>query len=238
MTDLSELRFFSTREHECGYLPKQKAKTIFVDPDATIDAELYSELSEFGFRRSGPHVYRPRCDSCQACIPIRIRTVDVILSKSQKRCLKKNQDLSCRRIQSIDTPEHYALYARYIEERHADGDMYPPTLAQYKDFLTREWGVTEYLEYRLGNRPIAISVVDQLQNGLSAIYAFFDPDEDKRSLGVYNILHQIQRAKAIGLPYVYLGYWIKECQKMRYKVDYRPFEVYIDNQWMVVRDFP
>ncbi len=203
-----------------------------------MDSELYSDLSEFGFRRSGPHIYRPRCSTCQACIPIRVRALDYTPSKSQKRCLKRNQDLSYRRVDDIDTPEHYALYERYINERHADGDMFPPTEEQYKDFLTREWGITEYLEYRDQGKLVAVSVVDQLQNGLSAIYAFFEPHEEKRSLGVYNILHQLQRAKALGLPYIYLGYWIKECQKMRYKVDYRPFEVFIDNRWVMVKDYP
>ncbi len=238
LTDISELKFYATRDHDCGYLPNQQAKTIFVDPNAPIDAELYSELSEFGFRRSGPHIYRPHCDDCNACIPIRISAREFTPNKSQKRCLKRNADLSKRIIESIDTDEHYALYERYINERHADGDMYPPTRAQYADFLTKEWNVTQYIEYRYNDQLLAVSVVDRLENGLSAIYAFFDPQEHKRSLGVFNVLDQLQRAKAKGLPFLYLGYWIKECQKMRYKVDYRPFQVFVENQWMTVRDYP
>lgn len=236
MTELSELNFYATPEHDCGYLPDRRAKTIFADPNATIDAKLYSELSQFGFRRSGSHIYRPHCDGCQACIPIRVNVDEFTATRSQKRCFKKNKDLNFHVIDSIDTDEHYLLYENYINLRHADGDMYPPSREQYSDFLTKEWGVTEFLEYRLDGKLIAVSVVDRLSNGLSAIYAYFEPEAAKRSLGVFNVLHQIERAKTEGLPYVYLGYWIKACQKMRYKMDYRPFEVFIDNQWNTVKD--
>ncbi len=237
MTDLSELRFFATREHECGYLHDQQARTVFVDPDAAMDAELYSELSDLGFRRSGPHVYRPHCANCQACIPIRLPAFDFTPTRSQKRCLKRNTDLKVRKADNISSDTHYALYERYITQRHADGDMFPPTYEQYTDFLTKEWGVTQFLEFYDGDRLVAVSVVDHLQAGISAIYAFFDPEDTKRSLGVFNILHLIQRAKAQGLPYVYLGYWIKACQKMRYKVDYRPFQIFVDKQWITVSDY-
>lgn len=237
MTELSDLNFYATPEHDCGYLPNHRAKTIFADPNAEMDAELYSELSLFGFRRSGSHIYRPHCDSCQACIPIRVNVDEFVATRSQKRCYKKNRDLNFQVIDSIDTDEHYLLYENYINLRHADGDMYPPSREQYSDFLTKEWGITEFLEYRLDGKLIAVSVVDRLANGLSAIYAYFEPDAAKRSLGVFNVLHQIERAKTEGLPYVYLGYWIKACQKMRYKMDYRPFQVFIDNQWNTVKDY-
>ncbi len=233
MTDLSELRFFATHEHDCGYLPEQQARTIFVDPEAEIDAELYSELSDLGFRRSGPHIYRPHCGACKACIPIRLPVSDFAPTRSQKRCLKRNAALKVRKVDKISSPKHYALYERYINLRHADGDMYPPSFEQYTEFLTKEWNVTEFLEFYDGERLVAVSVIDHLQAGISAIYAFFDPDDTKRSLGVF----LIQRAQAMRLPYVYLGYWIKSCQKMRYKVDYRPFQIFVDKQWITVRDY-
>lgn len=236
MTDLAELKFYATQEHDCGYLPNHRAKTIFADPSANMDAQLYSELSEFGFRRSGSHIYRPQCESCRACIPIRVSVEEFTPSRSQKRCVKRNADLQYQLVDSINTDEHYALYEDYINQRHADGEMYPPSREQYIDFLTSEWNITQFIEYRVDNKLIAVSVVDQLSNGLSAIYSYFEPNAPKRSLGVYNVLHQIERAKSAGFPYLYLGYWIKACQKMRYKVDYRPFQVFIDNQWITVKD--
>ncbi len=237
MTDLAQLKLFATRPHQCSYLPQEEATTVFVDPDAEMNGAVFSQLSEFGFRRSGPHVYRPRCQSCHACIPIRIPVASFVASRSQKRCLRNNRDLTIEFVDAIDDDEHYLLYRRYIERRHADGDMYPPSINQYLDFLTSEWGITRYAEFRVGERLILVSVIDELESGASAIYAFFDPDEAKRSLGVFNVLSLIQWAREQGLPFVYLGYWIKNCQKMNYKVDYRPFQLLIDNCWVTVKDF-
>jgi len=135
-------------------------------------------------------------------------------------------------VSSIKTDEHYALYERYICLRHSDGDMFPPSREQYDDFLSSEWGVTRYLEFRLSGRLIAVAVSDRLDQGLSAIYTFFDPDEEARSLGVLAVMRQIDLARSLGLPYVYLGYWIKECEKMRYKNQYRPLQAYINNTWL------
>lgn len=237
MTDLSELKLYATKPHACSYLPGKDATTIFIDPDVDIDGDIFSQLSELGFRRSGHHVYRPKCDSCRACVPIRIPVNEFHMSRSQKRCTKANRDVQAHIVENIDTDEHYQLYATYIEQRHADGDMYPPSLKQYRDFLTSEWGITRYIEYRIEDRLIAVSVCDLLDNGVSAIYAFFDPDEHKRSLGVFNILFQIQWARELRLPFVYLGYWISKCKKMSYKVEYRPFQVLIENRWVVVKDY-
>ncbi|MFL0809170.1 MAG: arginyltransferase [Agarilytica sp.] len=237
MTDLSGLKFFATSDHDCGYLPEQQSRTVFVDPEAHLDGEMYSELSELGFRRSGSHVYRPHCRDCRACIPIRIAAAEFKRTRSQKRCWKRNQDLKIRSVSSIEDIEYYALYERYINERHRDGEMYPATTEQFSNFLTKEWGITEFVEFRDQGELKAVSVIDKLQNGLSAIYAFFDPEDAQRSLGVFNILYQLERAKRETLPYVYLGYWIRDCQKMSYKTDYQPFQVLLDNRWVVVRDF-
>ncbi|WP_086932345.1 arginyltransferase [Agarilytica rhodophyticola] len=237
MTDLSELKLYATKPHPCSYLPGKDATTIFIDPDADMNGDIFSQLSELGFRRSGHHVYRPKCQDCRACVPIRIPVEEFKMSRSQKRCIKANRDVQTLIVDNIDTEEHYQLYANYIEQRHADGDMYPPSVQQYRDFLTSEWGITRYLEFRIENRLIAVSVCDLLDNGISAIYAFFDPNETKRSLGVFNILFQTQWAKELKLPFVYLGYWISKCKKMSYKVEYRPFQVLIENRWVVVKDY-
>lgn len=235
MTELKNVQLFATQPHACSYLPEQDATTLFVDPNIQIDAKLYSDLSELGFRRSGKHVYRPRCTHCQACIPIRIPVDCFSMTRQQKRCWRRNQDLSVTRVVSINTREHYELYAHYIEARHRDGDMYPPSRQQFRDFLTSEWGVTRYYEFRQNHELIACAVCDHIESGLSAIYTYFKPQLHKRSLGAYAILYQIHLAQELGLPYLYLGYWIKACQKMLYKTDYRPFELMINQHWVMVK---
>lgn len=237
MAGLSELKLFATYPHACSYLADRQATTLFIDPQAEIDGQVFSVLSEYGFRRSGNHVYRPKCSNCQACIPIRIPVADFAPNRSQRRCLKKNRDLSAHIVTSIDTDEHYALYEAYLSTRHQDGDMYPPTREQYRDFLSSQWGITRYVEQRKDGKLIGVSTTDLLNNGVSAVYFFFDPAETSRSLGVYNILHLIGWAKELHLPFVYLGYWIRECQKMSYKVAYQPFQILVDEQWMQVNDY-
>lgn len=152
-------------------------------------------------------------------------------SRSQKRCLKRNRDVKVLLVHAIDSDEHYQLYERYICERHADGDMYPPSRKQFAEFLSSEWGITHFLEFRLDTALIGVAVYDRLDNGISAIYTFFDPDESARGLGTFAVLQQIILAKEAQLPFVYLGYWIKECAKMKYKKDYKPLELYVNQQW-------
>jgi arginyl-tRNA--protein-N-Asp/Glu arginylyltransferase len=232
--DISSIKLYATHEHSCSYLKDRSATTIFVDPMLAMNGRIYSELSDFGFRRSGAHVYRPNCRSCQACIPVRI-PVDLFQpNRTQKRCLKRNQDVETVLTNNINTDEHYALYESYITSRHADGDMYPPSRDQYEDFLSSEWGVTRYLELRQSGQLLGVAVSDRLDQGLSAIYTFFKPDEPSRSLGVLAVLRQVELAKAENLPYVYLGYWIRDCEKMRYKNQYRPLDLFVNNTWLTI----
>mgnify|MGYP002398211217 FL=1 len=234
MMDISSIKLYATHEHPCSYLKDRSATTIFVDPMLAMNGRIYSELSDFGFRRSGAHVYRPNCRSCQACVPVRIPVDLFEPNRAQKRCIKRNQDVVTVLTDNINTDEHYALYESYITSRHADGDMYPPTRDQYEDFLSSEWGVTRYIELRLDGELLAVAVSDRLDQGLSAIYTFFKPDEHSRSLGVLAVLRQVELAKAMNLPYVYLGYWIRECDKMRYKNQYRPLDMFINNTWLTI----
>jgi leucyl-tRNA---protein transferase len=232
MTDLSTLKLFATQPHPCSYIEGEQATTVFVDPEAKIDIPLYSQLSLLGFRRSGAHLYRPQCASCQSCMSCRIPVALFKPNRSQRRCWQKNQDIKVGTVARIDTPEHYNLYSRYIESRHQDGDMYPPSEEQYKAFLTSEWGSTQYLEFRLNGELIGVSVCDHLEDGLSAVYTFYLAELQERSLGKFAILAQIYRARELGLGYVYLGYWIKQCEKMNYKIQYRPLELLINRRWM------
>ncbi|GAB3107223.1 arginyltransferase [Aestuariicella hydrocarbonica] len=232
MTDLANIRLFATHPHGCSYLPDEEATTVFVDPNFKVDASLYSALSENGFRRSGKHLYRPHCQHCNACLAARVPVKEFIKDRKQRRCWNRNADLLVSSSLDIDTPEHYALYANYIEQRHSDGDMYPPSREQYTGFLTREWGVTEYLEFRHQGRLLAVAVCDRMDNGYSAVYTFFDPQEERRSLGAFAILWQIELAKSLNLDSLYLGYWIKKCDKMNYKTQYRPLELLVDKRWV------
>jgi leucyl-tRNA---protein transferase len=234
LTLLANVRVFATYPHNCSYLPGQQATTLFVDPSTTIDAHTYSQLSMIGFRRSGPHLYRPHCGACSACVPARVPVTHFEPKRSHRRILARNRDLTAHLVDSIHTDAHFALYSRYIQQRHRDGDMYPPDREQYDSFLTREWGSTSYVEFRAGGQLLAVAVLDRLENGLSAIYTYYDPDEAKRSLGTYVILWQIQLARDLALPAVYLGYWIRNCPKMNYKTRFRPIELLANGHWVRV----
>ncbi len=234
MTALSDLRVFATHPHPCSYLEDEQATTLFIDPETSIDSTTYSQLADIGFRRSGPHIYRPHCHSCKACVPARVPVDTFKPSRRQRRIINRNKDLKVIEIDDIAAPSCYELYERYINMRHQDGDMYPPSYEQYISFLTDDMGITQYYGFTLDEQLVAVAVTDKMDNGLSAIYTFFDPDMDKRSLGVYGVLWQIQQAKAFGLEYLYLGYWIKECRKMSYKTDYRPLQLFLNNRWLTL----
>ncbi|WP_290702915.1 arginyltransferase [Amphritea sp.] len=235
MTNLKTLHFYATPEHECSYLEGFEAKTLFVDPQEIICTDAYSQLSDLGFRRSGKHIYRPYCSSCQACISVRVNGREFVPSKSQKRVISKNKDLTAIAVPPQFTDEYYELYANYINTRHSDGDMYPPTPEQFSAFLIEGGQQGCFYEFRDSQgKLVALAVTDYLTQGLSAIYTFFDPTESRRSLGSYAILWQLQEVKRLELEYLYLGYWIRECQKMSYKVAYNPLEMLLHGQWIVV----
>lgn len=233
MSNLRTLRFYATPEHDCSYLPDRQARTLFVDPRAEIDRHLYSQLSDLGFRRSGGHVYRPHCDGCQACISVRIPVERFKPSRAQRRIENRNADLIIQTAPCMLTDEYYSLYDRYIRQRHADGDMYPPSEDQFINFLTEGGSESCFYEFRTqdDNRLVAIAVSDRLDQGLSALYTFYDPDEHRRSLGGFAILWQIRQAQYFKLPYLYLGYWVKECRKMNYKTAYSPLEMLLNGEW-------
>ncbi len=236
MTSLSELRFFTTPQHDCSYLEDQQAVTLFADPKATIDTELYSSLSAVGFRRSGSHIYRPYCQSCSACIPVRIPVAEFKQRRRHKRIIKANRDVSVTATSPLLTDEYFDLYRRYIDTRHADGDMYPADIGQFQSFLVDGRPEAIYFEFREQGKLLAVAVADRILDGLSAIYTFFDPDYTDHGPGVYAILWLIEETRRLNLDHVYLGYWIKQCQKMSYKVDYKPTELFINNHWVPVQD--
>lgn len=231
MSSLRTLVFFATPAHDCSYLPDREATTMFVDPRAHIDKKLYSQLTTLGFRRSGSHYYRPHCEACDACIPVRLNVHDFQPDRSQRRVMKKNSDLLCTLVPATFSESYYQLYANYIEQRHKDGDMFPPSREQFTSFLVEGATDSWFVEMRKDGELVALAALDALNDGLSAIYTVFDPDLDHRSLGTFAVLWQIEEAKKRDLSYLYLGYWIRECRKMNYKTRFKPLEALQGGQW-------
>ncbi len=230
---LREIKVYTTFPHRCSYLEGEEATTLFVDPRQKLSQELYTQLSLLGFRRSGDHVYRPHCARCSACIASRIRVAEFGPSRNQKRISRRNADLRLEQSESILDNEAFNLYRYYIESRHADGDMYPPEREQYEAFLNDGLGCANYYRLYQGGRLVAVTVADKMLDGLAAIYTFFDPDQPQRSLGTEAILLQIRQARSMGLPFVYLGYWIDGCRKMSYKSRFSPLELFVDGHWQL-----
>lgn len=228
------LTLYKTEPHACSYIENNEAITLYIDPLAEIDQTTHTYLSEQGFRRSGPIIYKPHCMHCQECISIRIPVNAYIFSRKERRVLQKNSDLDVFAVEHIHHDDFYQLYANYIKTRHADGDMYPPNREQYDNFFSNPFGNTQFIVFKKQHEVKAIAIIDKLNNGLSAVYTFFDPHDDKRSLGTLAVLWQIQQARTLQLPFVYLGYWVKHCQKMRYKTTFTPSEIYFNKQWITL----
>lgn len=224
------LRLFVTAEHPCGYLPEHQARNAVADPDV-MEHSLYSQLVNLGFRRSGDHVYRPNCAGCAECRSLRIPAAAFRPNRSQQRTWRKNQDLTIRRSAAAFDGDHYRLFKRYLRARHPNGGMDETALDSYLSLLGPDWSGASLYELRLAGRLLAVAVVDRLQQGLSAVYSFFEPEAAARSLGIYAILLQIAEARQLGLPWVYLGYWVRDCRKMAYKANFQPCEVFLGQDW-------
>ncbi|RKZ49215.1 MAG: arginyltransferase [Gammaproteobacteria bacterium] len=226
-----KLGFYVTPEHECNYLPGKNAQTVFADPDFPMNENIYTTLASHGFRRSGNHIYKPQCQQCHACIAIRLPVTNFTMSRNQKRNWARNKDLKINKLFAEFDDEHFDLYQRYLAARHPDGDMGTSDLKGFISFLTTNWATTVFYEFRKKNKLLAVAVVDELVDGLSAVYTFFDPDESNRSLGRYAVLTEIEMALNRGLQWLYLGYWIADCRKMQYKDEYQPLEYYYQKKW-------
>tara|TARA_B110000285_G_scaffold224526_1_gene281481 strand:- start:218 stop:925 length:708 start_codon:yes stop_codon:yes gene_type:complete len=229
--DLSIKFYQDAHSHQCSYLPGQKARNLYPDPELVMTNEVYSQLIQHGFRRSGNSCYRPHCPACNACVPVRINIDKFKISRSQRRCLKRNQNLTITHHLAEFNLEHYSLYSRYLKTRHANAGMDNPTQISYCDFLTSDWGDTHFIQFHDDSKLVGLAVTDYIDNAISAFYTFFDPDYTQQSIGTYAILEQINIARNHGLSYVYLGYWIENSQKMSYKQNFSGVEGYIDHQW-------
>lgn len=225
------LPLLTTGDHDCPYLPDRRARTAFVDPVLPFDTPLYRQLLDQGFRRSGRHLYRPACPGCQACQSLRIPVAAFRPRRRHRRNLRDNRSVELRPVAPGFRDAHYRLYARYVTRRHAGGSMAEPTPAEYRSFLMASWCDSLFLELREDERLLAVAVVDRFPDALSAVYTFYEPDLAGRGLGTLAILRQIEYARAHGLDWLYLGYWIDGCERMAYKADFRPHDVHTPAGW-------
>lgn len=226
------LQFYATATYPCSYLEGRQARSQVAAPNHLVDTPVYSRLVEQGFRRSGAFTYRPHCDACQACKPIRIDVERYCATRAQKRAWRTHSDLQATLVPLAFDAAHYRLYQRYIHSRHANAGMDEDSEAQYTQFLLSSRVDSALVEFRTPDGTLQmVSIIDILDTGLSAVYTFFDPDA-QGSLGTYGIIWQIRHCQALGLPWLYLGYWIPESRKMAYKSHFGPHQIYVNGIWM------
>jgi leucyl-tRNA---protein transferase len=235
---LHKLQFYVTTPYKCGYLPNKLAQSLIAAPHHLVNADVYSGLIQQGFRRSGKFAYRPHCENCSACIPVRVMLNEFAPTRSQKRAYKQHANLIARIMPLNYNETHFELYSSYQALRHMDEDLSGQTetkddTEQYRQFLCQSNVESLMVEFRSANNQVKIvSVIDVVSDGVSAVYTFYDALEAKASYGTYSIMWLAEWTKKLGLPYLYLGYWIADSQKMAYKQQFKPQEKLVEDEWV------
>lgn len=238
MSEKSAFRpFYSTGLEPCPYLPGRMEQRVVTELHTHGDDAFLDQLTRAGFRRSQNFLYRPACPHCRACIPVRICVDGFDWSRRWRKLWHRNADLAAGERSALATDEQYALFRRYIEDRHDEGGMAAMRWPDYREMVEQAPASTMLVELRdQGGDLVGVSLTDRMGSGLSGVYKFFDPSQPRRSLGSFLILWHVERARSLGLPYVYLGYWIKECRKMAYKDQFRPLERLDRHGWRRIDD--
>jgi len=228
---LSALHFYMTAPYPCSYLPDLQARSQVATPAFLINGPVYSQLVQHGFRRSGTYTYRPLCDDCRACVPLRVLAKQFTANRSQRRAWAQHAHLKTSLQPLQDNPEYYDLYQRYQRTRHPGGGMDNDDRESYQNFLLQSHVDSLLVEFREGGVLRMVSVIDLLSDGLSSVYTFYEPDLPRARFGIYNVLWQIELCRKLDLDFVYLGYWIEHSRKMAYKTGYQPAQGLIDGVW-------
>jgi len=228
------IKLYETVVDDCPYLEDRQSASILVDPEHKIDQALFGLLSRSGFRRSGDMLYSPKCPNCQACVSVRIPVTEFKASRGQKRVWRKNLDLKVTIEEVSFKQEHFELYLKYQKARHPNSSMCDDDPHKYISFINSKFSRSKFLCLYSNEELIAISVVDQFDGGVSAVYTFFEPEQSARSIGTFVILYLVKLSRTRKIPYVYLGYWIEQSSKMSYKSNFQPLEGYIDRNWITL----
>ena len=234
MNEQLPARIGLSQPFECSYLPNRQEQLLVILDPSCYSSNKFESLLGLGFRRSGNQIYRPHCPICSACSSVRVLADEFMPTKSQKRKLNKAKNRFEVKYSQVEREQYYPLYSKYISLRHQDGSMYPPDKSQFQSFLFCSWLTITFIELWDQDNLVAVAVTDCMDNAISAIYTFFDPDYEHFSLGTVMILQQLKFAKQQHKQFVYLGYQIDECDKMKYKTQFLPAQKQLNDQWVAI----